>query len=449
MPRTLPAQSPRAVSSFIAAAGTVLCFAVALLVPAASVRADLPAGLDPSLTFYTHGDPSGDEQYLLELANYARANPAAEGQALANVTDPEILRYYSHYNVSTSQLRSDFAGYKAQPPLAFNANLMASSRAQSLNQAANGFQGHNGTDGSTFDGRITATGYQWQALGENVYAYVENPLFGFVGMMTDWGVADLDHRLNIMSADASRPVFKETGISCVGTNKPGYGPLVVTEDFATPMTTTVPLLVGVVYDDTDGNAFYTSGEGIAGIVITSPQSTFYTITSASGGYTLPLDQVNGGSSIQVAFADGHGHRILRQMPCGNNVSDNIKADLVTSISNGSFSALSAVTMKNADRTTLKAGKIRIVRDVTDLSQALTVHYQVSGSAVAGQDYSLLQGWVSIPAGSSFATVKIRPLPASTTDDGSGDRQTVTITLESVDQDPLMAMGATQASLKID
>ena len=120
--------------------------------------------------------PSNQEQYLLELINAARANPAAEGQMLANITDPEILRYYQHYSVSTGALVSQFDSYASRPPLALNADLMASSRAQSQYQASAGVQSHSSADGTTFDKRITSFGYtDWSALGENVYAYAENP----------------------------------------------------------------------------------------------------------------------------------------------------------------------------------------------------------------------------------------------------------------------------------
>ena len=122
---------------------------------------------------------------------------------------------------------------------------------------------------------------------------------------------------------------------------------------------------------------------------------------------------------------------------------------MTSLTNGAFTAINAVYKKNASRATMKPGKIRVVRDGTDLSETLTVHYQISGSAVAGQDYSMPQGWVTIPAGSSFAVVKIHPLPDSTPDVEPASSRMVTVTLESVDQAPLMAMGTAQASLMIN
>ncbi len=418
------------------------------LFPLARVQAQIPAGVDPNLVFYTHGDPSADEQYLLELINRARANPAAEGQMLAGISDPEILRYYSHYAVDTNKLRSDFAGYQAQPPLALNAKLMASSRGQSLDQAAHGFQGHDGSNGTHFDTRITDAGYEWSAIGENVYSYVETPFFGYVGMLTDWGVSSLDHRANILDTDAGHPVYKEIGISCVASGKPGVGPLVITQDFATPLAPE-SLLVGVAYNDTDGNGFYTPGEGRSGIVVTSPQSGFYTITGASGGYSLPLDQINGGSAVQIVFDDGKGGRVTRRIACGNNVADNLKVDWITGSDTPSPGTLNLLPVKNASRAALKAGKIRIVRDGTDLSQPLTVHYQASGSAVEGQDYTSMKGWAIIPAGSSSTMLKIHPLPGMNNGDAPDVPAMVTITLQGVDQDPLIVMQSAPLSLTID
>ena len=37
----------------------------------------------PTATLYSHGNPTAEEQYILELVNRARANPAEEGLRLA------------------------------------------------------------------------------------------------------------------------------------------------------------------------------------------------------------------------------------------------------------------------------------------------------------------------------------------------------------------------------
>src|SRR5262249_6674609 len=97
---------------------------------------------------YSHGDPSAEEQLLLEMINRARANPPAEGLRLRSTTDPDVVSGNLFFHVDLDQLVADFAGYPARPPLAFNASLIASARGHSQDMADNNFQGHNGSDGS-------------------------------------------------------------------------------------------------------------------------------------------------------------------------------------------------------------------------------------------------------------------------------------------------------------
>ena len=108
---------------------------------------------------------------------------------LAGITDPEILRYYQYYKVNTAQLVSQFDSYAAKPPLAFNADLMASSRQQSLYQASSGVQSHDSADGTTFDKRIVRhrlpSGVR---SGRERLRLRREPFFGHVGLMADWGV---------------------------------------------------------------------------------------------------------------------------------------------------------------------------------------------------------------------------------------------------------------------
>ena len=219
----------------------------------------------------------------------------------------------------------------------------------------------------------------------------------------------------------------------------------MTQDFARPAVDRA-FLQGVVYSDTDNNHFYTQGEGISGIIVTSPQSSFYTISSASGGYTLPLDEINGASVAQVVFNDNHGHFISRRVACGNNVTDNIKADLVTSLHQGAFTALSVTSLSNASRTTMKQGKLRISREGSDLTRALTIHYEVSGSAVAGEDYQPLKGWTVVRAGAKSVYLKVNPIPVSP---GNSQPQKLTVKLQKVDQAPVMAWGKAEASVIIN
>ena len=259
-----------------------------------SYRAD-PAADSP----YSHGEPTAEEQLMLELINRARANPAAEGSRLRAMTDPGVLSAYSYFQVDLDQLVADFAGYPARPPLAFNAKLIAAARGHSQDMAGNNFQGHTGSDGSSMSTRIGAAGYVgWNALAENVYAYAQSVPYGHAGFNVDWGVPSLGHRQNIMNFSASGPVYTEVGIGIVGESSPStaVGPLVVTEDFGRRGGQL--FVVGVVYRDSNHDGFYGIGEGVAGIAVTTSEGRS-AYSSTSGGYAIPLAGSSGNITVRA------------------------------------------------------------------------------------------------------------------------------------------------------
>src|SRR4051794_37708669 len=97
-------------------------------------------------TQYSHGNPTGEEQYMLELINRARANPTAEGQRLANSGDPSVQLGIDYFGVNMDKLRRDFASYAVRPPLAMNTKLVAAARRHSRDMAGKNFQSHTGSD---------------------------------------------------------------------------------------------------------------------------------------------------------------------------------------------------------------------------------------------------------------------------------------------------------------
>lgn len=132
------------------------------------------------------GQPmNADEQKIFDDVNAARAQPRTCGTV----------------------------SFAAAGKLTWSAQLQAAARAHSDDMAQNGYRGtktdpepaHIGSDGSTPQQRITATGYTWQTSGENVAA-------GFtVGGVDDVVVGWLNspgHCENIMN-----PEFRETGVS--------------------------------------------------------------------------------------------------------------------------------------------------------------------------------------------------------------------------------------------
>ena len=279
-------------------------FILRTLTPAVALLAlSVTCGFGAPNVAYPQPDPSGDEQYMLELINIARANPVAEGVRLAGITDPNILQYYKYYSLNTVVMAAQFATYQAKQPLAFSAQLATSAHQQSVDQATNGFQGHNSTDGTTFDARITNTGYKWSMVGENVYAYAKDAYFCHVGFNADWGVPSLDHRANIMNTNSSYPDFREVGISCVPTANSKVGPMIVTQDFGTPQSGGTAYLLGVVYSDNDGNGAYSSGEGLGGVSITPDSGTYCATTSNSGGFVIPLP-TNGSGTMTITASGG-------------------------------------------------------------------------------------------------------------------------------------------------
>ena len=298
------------------------------LVPAVALLASpLTQSFGAPSNAYPQPDPSADEQYMLELINTARANPTAEGVRLAGITDATILQYYKYYSLNTVLMAAQFAAIPAKPPLAFNASLMTSAHQQSVDQATNGFQGHNSSNGTTFDARITATGYKWSMVGENVYAYAKDAYFCHVGFNADWGVPSLDHRANIMNTNTSYPDFREVGISCVPAANSKVGPMIVTQDFGTPQSGGTAFLVGVVYDDGNGNGAYNPGEGLGGVSVTPDGGSYYATTSSSGGFVIPLPAT--GSGTMTVTASGGGLGSPRTKTVSWTAGTNVKVDFTT------------------------------------------------------------------------------------------------------------------------
>ncbi|WP_219966463.1 CAP domain-containing protein [Deinococcus irradiatisoli] len=111
--------------------------------------------------------------------------------------------------------------YAPSAPLTWNALLAASAQAHAEDMAAHNYFSHTSLDGRTFDQRITATGYLWRSVAENIAAGQQTP----AEVMTGW-IASTGHCKNIFN-----PVLKELGVGYAtgGT----YGKYWV-QDFGTP-----------------------------------------------------------------------------------------------------------------------------------------------------------------------------------------------------------------------
>jgi hypothetical protein len=224
-------------------------------------------------TLYDSGDPTPEEQLVLEYINRARADPSAEGVRLRNDAN------YLWKNLPGGGGNE----IDVRPPLAMNKALLLSARFHNDDMYKNGFFGHQDTVyGSAWKRIKNGFGYPLVWGAENVASW-PSPTTAQDELMTDGDCLDSNqcsHRINLFD-----PNYAEVGIGWLATA--GY----LTQDFAfqNPRSGNAgSFLVGVVYNDLNGNNFYDIGEGISGVTITPSTGTYYAVSSTSGGYAFPI-----------------------------------------------------------------------------------------------------------------------------------------------------------------
>lgn len=231
--------------------------------------------------------PSANEQYMVELVNYARANPVAVA---------------TQFGIDLNEgLPAGTISPDPKQPLAINPDLVDGARGHSQWMLDNDLFQHNGPGTTNPGTRMSNAGYSFVAP----YSWAEN--IAWQGntatqpdqtktttqmnqaLFVDAGIDDRGHRTNMLD-----PNSKEIGVGIVnglftqdGTT---YKSVMATEDFAS--TAGNSFLTGVAYNDADKNNFYTPGEGLGDVTVTAQRITdgasFTTTTWASGGYSLQL-----------------------------------------------------------------------------------------------------------------------------------------------------------------
>jgi uncharacterized protein YkwD len=93
--------------------------------------------------------------------------------------------------------------FAATKPLTLSAPLTRAAAAHAADMAANGFMGHQGSDGSNAGERVTRAGYRWRSFGENVAAGQKDA----ETVVQSW-LESPEHCANIMS-----PLFAEMGVA--------------------------------------------------------------------------------------------------------------------------------------------------------------------------------------------------------------------------------------------
>jgi hypothetical protein len=269
-------------------------------------------GALPSASLYNSGDPSADEQYYLELLNYARMHPAAAGDAISKTTDKDVTDEFNYWATqdadepTRARIKSEFATYDPKQPLAMNASLLTAARAHSQDMLDHNYQGHEGTDGSLPWDRAKKAGYASMYVGENAAAYAKTVYDAYAGWLIDFGVPNdtqWGHRNNCLEflGGANAVSYTEVGPGMIpgGTGFPDVGPLVSTLDLGDAGK---HFILGVVYNDVNKNGSYDRGEGVSGVTINvSSGSSYYAVSATQGGYAIP---VTGSGTVNVTATGG-------------------------------------------------------------------------------------------------------------------------------------------------
>lgn len=277
-------------------------------------------------------NPAPREQYMLELLNRMRANPAAELGLLTNSlgnpagsANPDVDAALLFFGVSGTVLQEQWQSLVAAPPLAWNEQLYLAAQGHNEQMIAGNVQSHRvvipslGINEPALPDRANIAGYTgWSTLGENVYAYARSVPHAHASFAIDWGSGNHPdsglppiggiqnppgHRQTMMNA-----AYREVGIRVMSVADPGnsddVGPLVITQDFGVRPGVTTSTLLGVVYDDPARNG-YNIGEGLGSVTITavgagSGGQTFTTTSMTAGGWQLDLPA----GTYTVTFSGG-------------------------------------------------------------------------------------------------------------------------------------------------
>jgi hypothetical protein len=273
------------------------------------------------------GGPTDQAQYMLELINEARTNPTAASRRIAAEQSPDVIMTMNYYGESLAEAASDVAAAPSKAPVAWNDKLAAAATMQSQHQADSGQQTHDGPNGMNLDQRMAANGYGSHAgATENAFAYARSVDRAMQAFLIDWGVADRGHRRNILQNDVNKDKsFNEVGIGIVATSNKNLGPLVVTQNFARSSANPAPRLVGVVYNDSDRNSFYTPGEGVDQVQVRAQNLETGEVASTnnwnSGGYQMELKP----GRYRVSARRGLKSLGVQDVNVGN---ENVKIDFV-------------------------------------------------------------------------------------------------------------------------
>lgn len=101
----------------------------------------------------------------------------------------------------------------AAPPLGWDGRLFGAAVAHARDMATRNYFSHTGLDGRAVAQRVSAEGYDWRSVGENLAAGERT----IDGVIAGW-LSSPGHCSNLMSRD-----FAAFGVSCVQREGSAYG----------------------------------------------------------------------------------------------------------------------------------------------------------------------------------------------------------------------------------
>ncbi len=243
-------------------------------------------------------DPTPHEQAMLEDINRMRLDPQGELDVLFLQTRPllahdaDVQGALNFFRVDPTALLSQWSELEPAAPVAWHETLYEAARAHDQQMIEHDQQSHMLPDEPDLGERVRDAGYDWTLVVENVYAFGRSTIQAHAGFVVDWGETPTGiqdppgHRVNIMN-----PNVTEVGAAVVrdANSQNEVGPLVITQDFATRRGY-LPQVLGVVYDDRNGNSRYDAGEGLGRVNVEAvgPEGTFTTTTMSAGGYQISV-----------------------------------------------------------------------------------------------------------------------------------------------------------------
>ncbi|NQV26308.1 MAG: hypothetical protein HQ518_18290, partial [Rhodopirellula sp.] len=276
---------------------------------------------------------------MLELLNQFRDNPQAELDKLLSshpspltARDADVQAALDFFSVDGATLDAQFANFSAAPPLAWNEALHNAAAAHNSLMIQFDQQSHQLPGESGLLDRDVSAGYDWQfsvRVGENIFAFSQSVIYGHAAFVIDWGYGPngiqdpAGHRINMLDQG-----FQEVGMAIVEETDPStmVGPLVISQEFGRRGNYGDPAVLGVVYDDLNGDGFYNAGEGLSGVSVelSGTNGTFTTMSLTAGGYQA---KVPSGTYTVTATGGSLGGTIRKfdVMVGGSNVKVDFEA----------------------------------------------------------------------------------------------------------------------------